>query len=108
MQQVVLFMVQNKKLGMVEACEFLRPFLNFMIIRMSYSTSFFRTLFSSMASVCCLYPVEAMPVIKLLLRCLRYFPCKNSEVSTLPGQSILRVVYICFYKCFTGITKQEK
>ncbi|KAK3033054.1 hypothetical protein RJ639_035680 [Escallonia herrerae] len=80
-QQVLLFMVQNKKLGMVEVCEFLRPFLNYSILRIPYSTSlslFTRNLILSMALLCCQYPSEAMPVFKLLIGCLSYFPCKNA------------------------------
>ncbi|KAK3032084.1 hypothetical protein RJ639_036298 [Escallonia herrerae] len=84
-QQVLLFMVQNKKLGMVEVCEFLRPFLNYSILRIPYSTSlslFTRNLILSMASLCCQYPSEAMPVFKLLIGCLSYFPRKNAEDSS--------------------------
>lgn len=84
-EQVILFMALNKNLGMLQVCEFISPFLNFMTIRMSDFSSFSRTLFSSMVSLCCSYPLEAVPVMKLLMRCLRFFPCKNEEVSTLIG-----------------------
>ncbi|KAA8530205.1 hypothetical protein F0562_004914 [Nyssa sinensis] len=81
-QQVLLFMVHNKRLGMVEACGFLRPFLNFSILRIPFSalsSSFARNLISAIASLCCSFPVEAIPVIKLLMGCFKYFPCKNAE-----------------------------
>jgi len=71
MQQVLLFMSQNKRLGMVEVCEFLRPFLNYSIMRIPFSdlssSLFVRHLISSMASLCCLFPHEAMPVLELLM-----------------------------------------
>ncbi|XWS44143.1 hypothetical protein CRYUN_Cryun15aG0019200 [Craigia yunnanensis] len=81
--QILLFMAKNKGLGMVEVCEFLRPFLNFSIIRIPFSDSslflFVRQLISSMASFCCLFPNEAMPIFRLLLNCLKYFPLKSLE-----------------------------
>ncbi|CAK9161769.1 unnamed protein product [Ilex paraguariensis] len=81
-QQVLIFIVQNKQLGMVEVCEFLRPFLNFVFIRMPFLSSLAsvaRNLISSMASVCCSFPREAIPLIKLLTGCLKYFHCKDAE-----------------------------
>ncbi|KAK4603584.1 hypothetical protein RGQ29_012198 [Quercus rubra] len=81
--QVLLFMAQNKQLGMVAVCEFLRPFLNYFILRIPVSDSssslFARHIISSMASLCCSYPLEAMPVFKLLMECIKFLPCKNSE-----------------------------
>ncbi|GMP29346.1 hypothetical protein CsSME_00004489 [Camellia sinensis var. sinensis] len=77
-------MAQNKRLGMVEVCEFLRPFLNHSILRIPVSNSFsmfVKDLISSMASMCCSSPLEAMPVFKLLGGCLNYFPCKTADVS---------------------------
>ncbi|KAM7509889.1 hypothetical protein LguiB_008764 [Lonicera macranthoides] len=82
LQQVLLFMAQNQQFGMLEICDFLRPFLNSLILRMPSSaslSSFARNLIPSMASVSCSYPLEAMPVFKLLTGCLKYFPCKNAE-----------------------------
>ncbi|KAK1568532.1 hypothetical protein Q3G72_025587 [Acer saccharum] len=82
-QQVLLFMVRNKQLGMVEVCEFLRPFFNFSIIRIPFSDSlsslFVRQLVSSVASLCCSFPDDAMPVFKLLIGCLNYFPQKKLD-----------------------------
>lgn len=78
-EQVLLFMVFNKSLGMLQVCEFLSPFLDFMTIRMFNFISFSRNLFSSMASLCCSYPLEALPVMKLFMRLLRFSPCKNEQ-----------------------------
>ncbi|KAJ1389506.1 hypothetical protein SESBI_38241 [Sesbania bispinosa] len=83
LQQVLLFMLQNKRLGMVHVCEFLRPLLNFSTIKLlvseSSSSSFGMQLVSSMASFCCSFPYESMPVFKLLMGCLKYIPHKTSE-----------------------------
>ncbi|XP_015879308.3 protein RST1 isoform X2 [Ziziphus jujuba] len=85
-QQVLLLMASHKQLGMVEICEFLKPFLNYSILRIPFmdtasSSMFARHLISSMTSFCCLYPPESMPVFKLLTEALKYAPCKNSEES---------------------------
>ncbi|CAK7328108.1 unnamed protein product [Dovyalis caffra] len=84
-QQVLLFLGHNRRLGTVEICEFLRPFLNFSILRMPFSNSssslFARQLISSMASFCCSFPDEAIPVLKLLIGCLKHVPHNNSDVS---------------------------
>ncbi|KAJ7970794.1 Protein RST1 [Quillaja saponaria] len=81
--QVLLFMVQNKQLGMVEVCEFLRPLLYFSILRMPFSdsssSSLAMQLISSMASFCCTFPFESFPVFKLLMRGLKYVPYSNSQ-----------------------------
>lgn len=86
MQQVLLFTAQNKRLGVKEVCDFLRPFLNFSILRIPFSDSssslFARHLISSMASLCCSFPLEAMPILKLLMECAKYLPGGSSEVST--------------------------
>ncbi|KAJ4834185.1 hypothetical protein Tsubulata_018875 [Turnera subulata] len=82
-RQVLLFMEHGRRLGMPEVCEFLRPFLNFSILRISVSDSsssfFARQLVSSMAAFCCSYAEDAMPVLKLLMRCLKFVPHKNSD-----------------------------
>ncbi|RVW46583.1 Protein RST1 [Vitis vinifera] len=82
-QQVLLFISQNKGSRMVEVCDFLRPFSNFSVLRIAFSdssaSSFVRHLISSTASLCCSFPREAMPVFKLLMGCLRYYPQKNAE-----------------------------
>ncbi|KAI5341216.1 hypothetical protein L3X38_020490 [Prunus dulcis] len=81
-QQVLLFMAHNKQLGMVEVCEFLRSFLNYSILRVPFSDTsslFARHLISSMASLCCSIPLEAMPVLKMLTDCLPFVPHKNSQ-----------------------------
>ncbi|KAL1831410.1 hypothetical protein ACET3Z_001061 [Daucus carota] len=78
-KQVVLFMVSNKSIGMLQVCEFLSSFFNFMTIRMSHFNSFCRALVSSVASLCCSYPLDALPVMKLLVKCLRFCPSKDEE-----------------------------
>ncbi|XP_055804568.1 protein RST1 isoform X2 [Solanum dulcamara] len=81
-QQVLIFIMQSKHLGMVEVCEFLVPFLNYSIIRMPSSvsvSSFIRSLVSSLAGLCCSIPLEAIPVIKLLIGHLKFFPCNNAD-----------------------------
>ncbi|KAL5864319.1 hypothetical protein ACOSQ3_001833 [Xanthoceras sorbifolium] len=82
-QQILQFMVRNKQLGMVEVCEFLRPFFNFSIIRIPFSDAlsslFVRQLVSSVASLCCSFPDDAVPVFMLLIGCLKYFPQKNLD-----------------------------
>lgn len=84
MRQVLIFVAESKQCGMVEVCRFLSPFLNYTIVRM-YSlaslTSFVRDLLSSIASLCCSLPHEAIPVIKLLIGRIKYFPFKNEDVS---------------------------
>lgn len=86
MQQVGTFMVKNKHLGMTEVCDFLRPFLNYSIIQMPVLDSFrsfVSSLVSSMVSLSCSFPPEAIPVIKLLMGCLKFFPRRDSKVSGL-------------------------
>ncbi|XP_050381377.1 protein RST1 isoform X2 [Argentina anserina] len=81
-QQILLFMAQNRQLGMVEVCKFLRPLLNYSILRIPFSENssvFARRLVSSLASLCCSFPHDAMPVFKLLTQCLDYVPHKRSE-----------------------------
>ncbi|XP_015065758.1 protein RST1 isoform X2 [Solanum pennellii] len=81
-QQVLIFIMQSKNLGMVEVCDFLLPFLNYSIVRMPSSvsvSSFIRSLVSSIAGLCCSIPLEAIPVIKLLIGRLKFFPCDNAE-----------------------------
>ncbi|KAK6928380.1 Focadhesin/RST, DUF3730 [Dillenia turbinata] len=81
-QQVILFIVQNKHFGIDKICEFLRPFLNFSILRVSFTVSslpFMRNLISSMASLCCSIPAEAISLLKLQIEGLKYFPCKENE-----------------------------
>ncbi|KAL4581590.1 hypothetical protein LXL04_006113 [Taraxacum kok-saghyz] len=81
-RQVLLFIIQNKHLGMEGVCEFLRPFLNFLVIQMSSSatmSSLARNLLSSIASLCCSFPQDAIPVFKLLMRSCKYVHCNNTE-----------------------------
>ncbi|XP_057447420.1 protein RST1 isoform X2 [Lotus japonicus] len=83
LQQVLLFMLQNKRLGIVHVCEFLRPLLYFSTIKLSVSesssSSFGMELISSMVSFCCSYPYDSMPVFKLLMGCVKYLPHETSE-----------------------------
>ncbi|WMV17572.1 hypothetical protein MTR67_010957 [Solanum verrucosum] len=81
-QQVLIFIMQSKNLGTVEVCDFLVPFLNYSIVRMPSSvsvSSFIRNLVSSLAGLCCSIPLEAIPVIKLLIGRLKFFPCDDAE-----------------------------
>ena len=83
---MLLFRLQNKDVGMVRVCEFLRPLLNVSIIRLSVSesslsSSFAMQLVSSMAAFCCSFPHETVPVFKLLIECLKFLPHESSEVS---------------------------
>ncbi|XP_042499233.1 protein RST1-like [Macadamia integrifolia] len=81
-RQVLLLIAQNKRTGLVEVCKFLRPFLNFSILRVSSSASSFsftRLLGSSIASLSCSFPFEAMPVVKLMMECFKYFQRKVAE-----------------------------
>lgn len=77
-------MLQNKRLGMNNVCEFLRPLLNFSVLKLlaaeSSSSSFTVQLVFTMASFCCSYPSESMPVFTLLTGCLKYFSHKTTEV----------------------------
>ncbi|XP_020534243.1 protein RST1 isoform X3 [Jatropha curcas] len=86
LRQVLLFMVQSRRLGTAEVCEFLRPFVNFSILRIPFSDSssslFARQLISCLASFCCSFPKEAIPVFKLLMGCLKCLPHKNSNELT--------------------------
>lgn len=85
-RQVLIFLAECKQCGMVEVCRFLTPFLNSAIVRMSSLvslTSFLRDLLSSIASLCCSLPREAIPITKLLIGRIKYFPCKNEDVSVL-------------------------
>ncbi|XP_019185386.1 PREDICTED: protein RST1 isoform X4 [Ipomoea nil] len=81
-RQVLIFLAECKQCGMVEVCRFLTPFLNSAIVRMSSLvslTSFLRDLLSSIASLCCSLPHEAIPITKLLIGRIKYFPCKNED-----------------------------
>lgn len=98
-QQVLIFIMQSKHLGMVEVCEFLEPFLNYSIVRMPSSvsvSSFIRSLLSSLAGLCCSIPLEAVPVITLLIGRLKFFPCNNADVSVL---CIMQNMFFPFYSC---------
>ncbi|EOA23150.1 hypothetical protein CARUB_v10016560mg [Capsella rubella] len=83
LHQVSLFVMHTRRLGMVGVCEFLEPFLNFAVLRIpladSSSSLFARELISSMASLCCSSRHEALPIFRLLMRCLKYIPGKNLE-----------------------------
>ncbi|KAK9113672.1 hypothetical protein Syun_020469 [Stephania yunnanensis] len=81
--QVLFFLVHNVKLGaLVQVCGFLRPFLNFVVLRMcsnGSSRSFAKRLVSSMASLSCSLTSEGLTILKLLMQCLKYLPCKSKE-----------------------------
>ncbi|XP_027102144.2 protein RST1 isoform X2 [Coffea arabica] len=81
-QQVGNFMVKNKHLGITKVCDFLRPLLNYSFIQVPVVASFrcFATsLVSSITSLSCSFPPEAIPVIKLLMGCLRFFPRRDAQ-----------------------------
>lgn len=82
-RQVLLFVAQNKQIGMEEVCEFLRPLLYYSILRVPFLESssgmFARQLLTSMASLCCSLPDDAIPMLKLLIRCMKYFPHKSAD-----------------------------
>lgn len=96
LQQVLLFMFQNKQVGMVRVCEFLRPLLDVSIVNLlgpeSSSSLFAMQLVSSMLTLCCSFPHESMPVFRLLTECLKYLPHEGSEVSIIIRISIGYVV----------------
>ncbi|CAI9111482.1 OLC1v1011710C1 [Oldenlandia corymbosa var. corymbosa] len=97
-QQLGLFMVKNKHLGMDAVCDFLRPFLNYSIIQMSVLVrfrSFVRSLVTSLASLCCSFSSEAVPVIKLLMECLKFFPSRDPELVEMGLLSQEEVEDIC-------------
>lgn len=81
-RQVLIFIMQNRQLGMERVCEFLRPFLNFLVIQTSSSatmSSLARNLLSSIAALCCSFPQDAITVFKLLIGCCKYMHCNSAE-----------------------------
>lgn len=92
MRQVLSFVVQSKQIGMEEACEFLRPLLYYSILRVPFSDSssalFARHLLTSMASLCCSLPDDAIPILKLLMRCVKCFPHKSGDVSVYTWEKV--------------------
>lgn len=98
-----MFISQNRHLGMEGVCEFLKPFLNLLVIQMSSSatmSSLARNLLSSIASLCCSFPQDAIPVFKLLMGCCKYVQCNNTEVSE-HGSSIEKFLF--FQPIYTNI-----
>ncbi|KAK6155216.1 hypothetical protein DH2020_009464 [Rehmannia glutinosa] len=84
-KQVIIFITKGKHLGMEAVCDFLGPFLSYSIIKAPISSSgstFVRNLVSTMAALCCSFPQEAIPIIKLLTERLKFFSCKNAEEVT--------------------------
>nr|CAD1842905.1 unnamed protein product [Ananas comosus var. bracteatus] len=77
-RQVLVFVVENRSAGIEEILGFLRPFVLFSVIRKPPS-SFARDLISSMASLVCSFPAEAIPFLKLLTDSLKYFPRNSRE-----------------------------
>uniref|UniRef100_A0A7N0TGW4 DUF3730 domain-containing protein n=1 Tax=Kalanchoe fedtschenkoi TaxID=63787 RepID=A0A7N0TGW4_KALFE len=81
-QQVMLIMSQHESFRMREVCDFLRPLLNFSILRIPFldspSSTFVRSLVSSMASLACTFRCDdALIILKLLLSCLKFYPQRN-------------------------------
>ncbi|KAL0377399.1 UNVERIFIED_CONTAM: protein RST1 [Sesamum radiatum] len=84
-KQVIIFMTKCKHLGMEAICDFLGPFLNYCIVKVptsSSSSTFVRNLMSTMAAFCCSFPLDAVPIIKLLTFRLKYFQSNNAEEVT--------------------------
>lgn len=83
--QVFLLMAQKEPGGMEEICDFLRPFMIYSILLIPFSipssSLFVKDLVKSMASFTCTFPSKALPIFKLLISCLHYFPWKSVEVS---------------------------
>ncbi|CAN1347183.1 Protein RST1 [Linum perenne] len=83
--QVLMFMANDRGLGMIDACEFLRPLLNFSVLSLPFSDSlsslFARRLISSMASFCCSFPDDGIPILRLLVGGLKFLPHIKSEVT---------------------------
>lgn len=81
MQQVLLLIVNNKKLGLVRVLEFLKPFLFFSVLRIPFtgSSGFAWELVCSIASLLCSFKVDAVAVFELLIQCLKYFPRNNGN-----------------------------
>ncbi|VFQ73532.1 unnamed protein product [Cuscuta campestris] len=81
-RQVLILLSEGKQHRMLEACQFLTPFLNFAIVRASSAASlafFVRNLMSSIALLCCSLSQKAVPIIKLLIGRIKYFPCRNED-----------------------------
>ncbi|CAN0875161.1 Protein RST1 [Linum grandiflorum] len=82
-QQVLMFMAKDRGLGMVDACEFLRPLLNFSVLSLPFSDSlsslFARRLISSMASFCCSFPDDGIPILRLLVGGLKFLQRETSD-----------------------------
>ncbi|KAJ0962529.1 hypothetical protein J5N97_027651 [Dioscorea zingiberensis] len=81
-QQVLLFIVNNKSAGMEAVSQFLRPFLLFSIIRIPFLASldsFARDLISSLASLSCSLGSEGVGILRLITSCLKYFRHNNQE-----------------------------
>lgn len=91
-QQVLLFITQNKSVGMDAISRFLRPFLAYSILR-KQSSSFVRDLILSIALLSCSFLSEAACIMKLLTGCLEYLPCSNEEV---------RISYLNSYSSCAG------
>ncbi|KAJ0711363.1 hypothetical protein HanOQP8_Chr09g0323011 [Helianthus annuus] len=113
-RQVLLFITQNRHLGMEGVCEFLRPFLNFLVIQMSSSattSSFARNLLSSIASLCCSFSQDAIPVFKLLMGCFKYIRCNSAEdvtnVSYLMGTIVDAFVAVLTQLAGNGVLIHE-
>lgn len=92
-QQVLLFIVQNKSLGMETVSGFLRPFLLFSVLRTSSSSSFTRDLISSVASFSCSFPSQSIGILNLLVGCTRHLPLANEEAR-------IFLHFSCFTCCF--------
>lgn len=81
-RQVLIFITRNRHMGMEEVCDFLKPFLNFVVIQMSSSATmslFARNLLSSVASLCCSFSEDSLPVFKMLMRCCKFVRCNSAE-----------------------------
>ncbi|GJR02144.1 armadillo-like helical domain-containing protein, partial [Tanacetum coccineum] len=81
-----------------------RPFSNFVVIQMSSSATmslFARNLLSSVASLCCSFSEDSLPVFKMLTRCCKFIRCNSAELiheAQLCGAELLETVFsMCTY-----------
>ncbi|GJR02152.1 armadillo-like helical domain-containing protein [Tanacetum coccineum] len=72
-----------------------RPFSNFVVIQMSSSATmslFARNLLSSVASLCCSFSEDSLPVFKMLMRCCKFIRCNSAEDVTYVSYLIETIV----------------
>lgn len=81
--QVLLFIAQCVQHGIAIVSDYLQPFLMFTILKSTSSVHlalFSTDLISSIAALSCSLPNHAISIIRLLIRCLHFFPNGNEKV----------------------------